>query len=528
MSDQFIGQVLAEKYRIEEVLRDGEFVKIYRGRHLLMDKPVTVKILSPALSVDDEIVRRFSQEARTVSALSHPNVLNVNDFGTDKSGAVYIIMEGAEGRTLAEVLETENAFPVERAVRIARQTAAALSAAHAHGIIHQNLNPDNILLSGQPGSRGETVKVLDFGSFEADESAALDDISAAKNLEYRAPEQDSGVVEADERADIYALGVVFYRMLAGDAPFTADTPTDLMLKKVEELPAPLSAFRDDVPEGIEPVILKALSKNRDARQQSAAEFIEELNRATDYSNELETVIAAPPTAPAESNNLWKTAFIVLAGISLLSIGLIYATYTKQTDPTTSLQYDANGQPVQPINPATGIPEQGASNMIPFDANTFANANVTDPGQLTYPDGVNPWGEGKFTPPPDSSIPYPVQPGGELITIPGQGGSQFMPQLDSNGGIILIPVPANTNVNANTAVPAKTPRQPANTQPSPTPADEETPAAKPPAAKPSPETKPTTPPPTKPAPANRAPQTPKENTPAQSEGRLESGKTQKTD
>lgn len=488
MSDQFIGQILADKYRIEEVLREGEFGKIYRGRHLLMEKPVTIKMLSPALTVDDNIVRRFSQEARTVSNISHPNILNVNDFGTDKSGAVYIIMEGAEGDTLKNVLDTEGTFTVERAVRIARQIAAALSAAHSNKIIHKNLNPENIFLSGTPGNR-ETVKVLDFGSFDTGENYSLEDTAEIKNLEYRAPEQDSQLSEADERSDIYALGVIFYKMLAGDVPFVAENPTELMLKKSEEPPAPLSAFRNDLPEGIEPVILKALSKNPVARQQTAAGFIEELNRATDFSNELETVIVTLQTQPEENNNLWKTAFIVLAGISLLSVGLIYATYTKQTDPTTQLQYDANGQPVQPINPATGLPELGASNMIPYDSNLMTNANITDPGQLTYPDGVDPWGRGSI-PPTDGSVPYPVQSGGEIITLPADGSSPFMQGFNSNGRIILIPVPSNTNTSVNVnAAPTKTPKTPAgNTTASPTPATapetkptpevKQTPAAKP--------------------------------------------------
>ncbi|MEO6590612.1 MAG: protein kinase [Pyrinomonadaceae bacterium] len=511
MSDQFIGQILADKYRIEEVLREGEFGKIYRGRHLLMEKPVTIKMLSPALTVDDNIVRQFSQEARTVSNISHPNILNVSDFGTDKSGAVYIIMEGAEGETLKNVLETEGTFTVERAVRIARQIAAALSAAHSQGIIHKNLNPENILLSGTPGNR-ETVKVLDFGSFDTGENYSLEDTAQIKYLEYRAPEQDSQLSEADQRSDIYALGVIFYKMLAGDVPFVAENPTELMLKKSEELPAPLSAFRNDLPEGIEPVVLKALAKNADARQQTAAGFIEELNRSTDFSNELETLIVSPQTLPEENNNLWKTAFIVLAGISLLSVGLIYATYTKQTDPTTQLQYDVNGQPVQPINPATGLPEMGASNMVPYgDANSLGNGSLTAPETLTYPDGRDPWGSGSI-PPPSGSIPYPVQPGGEVITIPGQG-SQFMPQTDGSGNIILVPIPANTNLNTNTATPAKTPKtNPANTQVSPTPAP--TQSAPVPEVKQTPVTNPAQP---------KSSEPPKEKPPASTEKIGQSGK-----
>lgn len=515
MSDQFIGQTLADKYRIDEVLREGEFGKIYRGRHLLMEKPVTVKILSPALTVDEEIVRQFSREAKTVSNITHPNILNVNDFGTDKSGAVYIIMEGAEGDTLENALNTERNFTVERAVRIARQIAAALSAAHSQEIVHKNLNPENVLLTEQSG-RVESVKISGFGSFDKSEEHSFENSPDLRNIEYRAPELDSDISAADARSDIYSLGVIFYQMLAGEVPFMAENLSELSVKKTAELPAPLSAYRNDLPETLEPVILKALSKNADARQQTASEFIEELNRATGFSNELETVIAAPQTQAQESNNLWKTAFIVLAGISILSVGLIYATYTKQTDPTTALQYDANGQPVQPINPATGLPEMGASNMVPYgDANSFGNANITDPGQLTYPDGVDPWGRGAI-PPSDSSIPYPVQPGGEIYTIPGNSGSVFMPQADGSGNIILIPVPANTNTN--TAPPAKSPKTtPANAQTSPTPAPTQT--APTPEVKQTPAVKPAQPKPT---------EQPRQNPAASPENLVRSGKLRDAD
>ena len=136
MSDKFIGQTLADKYQIEEELREGDLGKIYRGTHLSMEKPVTVKILSPTLALDENIVKQFSSEARTISRIAHPNILNVTDFGSDKNGAVYLVLEDSAGETLKEAIAREGRFPVERAVKIARQTAVALSAAHANGIIH--------------------------------------------------------------------------------------------------------------------------------------------------------------------------------------------------------------------------------------------------------------------------------------------------------------------------------------------------------------------------------------------------------
>jgi serine/threonine protein kinase len=480
MSDQFVGKVLAGKYQVGDCFSESDLGKIYHGTHLLMEKPVTIKILSPALAVDAEIVRQFSSEAKTASRVTHPNILNVTDFNADQNGTVYIVMEAAEGDTLKNILQREGAFSPERAFSAARQTAAALSAAHAAGIVHKSLNPDNILFGRDLRSR-ETVKIMNFGAFTTDYAQNEDEENFHPNLKYTAPEQDSGISEPDERTDIYSLGVIFYEMLAGETPFNGVNQTDLMFKKSEELPAPLSAFRADLPEGVEAVILKALAKNPAMRQRSAAEFVEELNRATDYSAEQETIVLARAAeTDAAQNNLWKTAFIVLVGVCSLAGFFIYATSVKQTDPQTQMQFDANGQPVQPINPATGMNEQGASNMLPFSANMAQDANMMMPQTLPGGDGYDPWGAGTAPPP---GAPMPVYPSGETYTIPGNSGSVFMPQE----GVILVPVPVNTNANTQTAPPKTPPANQANTQvaPSPKPSPTKPPAAKPSPAKPSP-------------------------------------------
>lgn len=508
MSDEFIGKVLAGKYQVGEIISESELGKIYHGTHLLMEKPVTIKILSPALAVDAEIVRQFSSEAKAASRISHPNILNVTDFNADQNGTVYIVMESVEGENLKSALERDGRFSAGRAFSVARQTAAALSAAHSAGIVHQHLNAENILLARDLGNR-EMVKVLGFGSAAPVYHHNSDENEFDEYLKYLAPEQDTQISETDERSDIYALGVIFYEMLAGEAPFTAETTTDLMMKKSEELPAPLSAFRTDLPAGIEPVILKALAKNPAMRQQSAAEFVEELNQATDYTAEQETIVI-PRQAAAAPNNIWKTAFIVLAGISVMAIGLIYATSVKQTNPQTQMQLDANGQPVQPINPATGMNELGASNMMPYSTNSMEDANMLVPQTMPGGDGYDPWGAGTAPPP---GAPQPVYPPGEIYTIPGNTTSPFIPP----DGVILVPIPANT-ANTNTApTPAKSPRSnQANTSASPTP--QPSPAeAKPPA-----ETKPS---PTKP-PAQKPNDNSREAKPSVStEKKAESGKQQ---
>lgn len=513
MSDEFTGQVLADKYQIDELLQESDLSGIYRGTHLSMEKPIVVKILSPALAVDENIVRQFAAEARTVSRFSHPNILNVTDYGQDPGGLVYIIFEGVEGESLKTALDREGKFAPERASRIARQIAAALSAAHSGQLVHRHLNTANIFLTAGLGGV-ESVKVADFASIDMDENS--DRLSIEKTA-YLSPEQYAEISESDERSDIYSLGVIFYEMLAGVVPFTAETPTELMLKKSDELPPPLSAFRDDLPEGIEPVILHALAKNPDMRQQSAAEFVAELNRATDYSAGQETMVMPAAVRDEPPNNLWKTAFIVLVGVSVLAGAFIYATSVKQTDPQTQMQMDANGQPVQPLNPATGLNEQGMSNMMPYPPEMMmGNSNMQMPEIVPGGDGYDAWGRG-VQPPPGAPPSYSQPPGG-FYTVPGDSNSIFM--QDETGTYILVPKETNANVSVQ-PTPSKSPKTPpANAQP--TPAAKESPAEanQPPAkteATPSKPAKPT------PNPADK----PRENPPASTERRTPSGKEQDT-
>jgi hypothetical protein len=186
--------------------------------------------------------------------------------------------------------------------------------------------------------------------------------------------------------------------------------------------------------------------------------------------------------PERKQDPWKTAFIVLIGVVMLSAVLIYSTSSKRTEPTTVLQTDANGQPVQPLNPATGIEEERLASLPPDTANVNANVS-TMPGQLPGGDGYDPWANGGKPP-----AGAPIGPGGGYVTIPNGGGSQFMPPecILQPSGIYLCPVPTNTNAAAK---PSPTPRGSANAnvQPSPTPATGASPkpTATPPGAKPSP-------------------------------------------
>ncbi len=487
MTGEFEGKDLAEKYEVGELIRRGEIGDLYRGRHMFMDRSVTLRIVPRALAVDDLIVRRFFEEAKTASRINHPNVMNVIDFGSASDGIVYAVYEGENGETLEEVIRNSGKLEASAAIDIAKQASAGLAAIHSYGVVHGNLTPENILISndefGQPH-----VKLFGAGSAGPMSAERPDSEPVGADFAYLAPEQCSGSDEPDARSDIYSLGIVAYEMLAGEPPFTSERPSDVLLKHTDEAPPPLSSFRSDIPPTIEPVLLKALAKDPELRYQTAGEFGDDLTRVAEGQPAL-----AATGAAADGNNIWKTAFIVLAGISLLSLFLIYATSTKQTNPMTSLQPDANGQPVQPINPATGAEEQNLVAMPGMMPEIIGNSNSngTVPGAAPGGDGYNPWASGA---PPAGAPPQTYTgPGGTTINIP-PGQSPFMQDLPAGcsvtpTGLVLCPVPVTTPkptptpklppANANTsATPAATPAKTPAPTPAKTPAPAKSPAANP--------------------------------------------------
>ena len=240
--DELIGQTLAGKYRIEERLSEGGMGTVYRATHVLMEKTVAIKVLHPALAADDKIVARFTREAKAASRISHPHALIVTDFGESEDGIVFLVMEYLRGRTLKEVIRSEEGLmPVARIVEILRQVCGALEAAHSEGVVHRDLKSDNIMLE-EVSEGSDWAKVLDFGIAKIQESeGGTDPALTAPNLiigtpQYMSPEQCSQASQIDSRSDIYSLGIILYEMLAGHVPFTAESSTAIMMKHLQEPP----------------------------------------------------------------------------------------------------------------------------------------------------------------------------------------------------------------------------------------------------------------------------------------------------
>jgi eukaryotic-like serine/threonine-protein kinase len=284
-SDPLVGLVLDEKYRLDERLGEGGMGTVYRATHLLIERPVAVKVLNPRLVADDTAKERFRREARAAGRLQHSNAVAVTDYGETKDGLVYLVMELLEGRPLREVLAREAPLDPARAVSLMLQIAAAVEAAHDAGIIHRDLKPGNIFLVQRPDSP-YIVKVLDFGIAKlatADEAGgefAFNDTLTGTGVmigtpRYMSPEQCDGA-QLSPASDVYSLGVILYEMLTGQTPFTGVSPLALALQHSSEIPRPPRELVANIPPALEAIVLHTLAKGADERPADAGEFRREL------------------------------------------------------------------------------------------------------------------------------------------------------------------------------------------------------------------------------------------------------------
>ncbi len=267
--DPFVGRTLNARYEVLARLGAGGVGLVYQGRHVQLDRPVAIKVLQQSAAASPEWRRRFEREARALSALSHPNVVPLTDFGID-GGAPYLVMELLQGKTLADLINEGPVSP-ERALDIVRQTLRGLAFAHRQGIVHRDLKPANIFLQALP-DHADHVRLLDFGTAKFLEGPASPSLAGVVfgTPAYMAPEQ-AKAERVDTRADIYSAGAILFQLLAGRLPYDADTAEGLMQAHVSEPVPSLTDVRPDLAIAplVQPVIDRAMAKKPASRYPQA-------------------------------------------------------------------------------------------------------------------------------------------------------------------------------------------------------------------------------------------------------------------
>jgi serine/threonine protein kinase len=279
------GQTVAGRYRVIRRLGEGGMGVVYQAIDERLEKAVAVKVLKEDFAKRQDVVARFTQEAKSAARIKHENVLDVTDYGKTEAGSYYIAMELLVGTDLAEVLQKGDPMTVERATDIAMQICRALSAAHGLGVVHRDMKPENVFLLRSNEGR-EVVKIVDFGIAQMKDPAGGENTRKLTRTgmifgtpEYMSPEQASGK-PIDHRVDVYATGVILYEMFAGRVPFVGDTFMGVLTQHMFEAPPPISELNPDsniTPE-FSAVIHKALAKDPNQRYASMGEFSEDLMR----------------------------------------------------------------------------------------------------------------------------------------------------------------------------------------------------------------------------------------------------------
>jgi serine/threonine protein kinase len=255
-----VERILSSNYELDREIGRGGMGIVYKAKDKRLKRPVAVKLLPPELAFRSEIRSRFLKEAETAAQLSHPNIVPIYSVD-ERDGLVYFVMAFVPGENLAARLHAAGRLPPDEVRRILKETAEALAYAHERGVVHRDIKPDNILLCGDDDGR---VMVTDFGIAravtEGSDSRLTATGMAIGTPAYMSPEQSMGEREIDGRADLYALGVVGYQMLAGELPFNAPSTPALLVKQISERPTPIDLHRPDAPPDLARAVMMLLEK----------------------------------------------------------------------------------------------------------------------------------------------------------------------------------------------------------------------------------------------------------------------------
>ena len=265
-----MGEVIDKRYEVLGALGSGGMADVYLAHDEVLDRDVALKVLNRRFSGDAAFVERFRREARSAATLSHPNVVPIYDRGEAEDGACYISMEYLPGGTLQDRISRDAPMDPKVVSETAAQIAEALAAAHEGGVIHRDVKPQNVLVT-----RMGDVKVGDFGIARAESSGTMTGDEILGTAAYMSPEQASGR-PVDPRSDLYSLGVVMYEMLTGGPPFAANGSVSVAMKHANETPARPKSRNPEIPDAMDKLVVRLLSKDPDDRPPSAAALADEL------------------------------------------------------------------------------------------------------------------------------------------------------------------------------------------------------------------------------------------------------------
>jgi eukaryotic-like serine/threonine-protein kinase len=339
-----VGETVAERYELEELVGHGGMSSVYRAHDSLLERYVALKVLHEQYSKDDDFVERFKREARSVAQLQHPNIVTVIDRG-EQDGRQYIVFEYIEGENLKEFVVRKGRLQVREALEIAIEVARALGFAHEHGLVHRDVKPQNVLLNGDG-----RAKVTDFGiarSLDVEQGVTQTG-TVLGTSNYIAPEQASGK-RVDQHSDVYSLGVVLYEMLTGDVPFPGESFVAVALKHVNEPPPSVLDGRGDIPLRVAEAVDRALEKDPERRFPTMEAFavelegcLAELGRGGNRDGEVTMVVPAAQRLGRRTRRRRSIPYlplgvglIALAAIAGIVVGLLMLGGGKETPKSSS-------------------------------------------------------------------------------------------------------------------------------------------------------------------------------------------------